>query len=69
VTNHRTPFTLLAVAAIAAFILAALITFNRVGMRQASNVTPPGTVGLAHPHPPLDTAPGVPVPPERDLHR
>jgi hypothetical protein len=39
VTNHRTPFVLLAVAAVAGFILAALTPLNRVGVHQASNVT------------------------------
>jgi hypothetical protein len=46
-----------------AFILAAIIALNHVDTRQASNASPPGTVGLAQPHPPLDIAPGMPVPP------
>ena len=59
-TQYRTALTLFAAAAVVAFILAAIITLNRVDTRQASNVAPPGT-GLAHPHPPLDKAPGVPL--------
>jgi hypothetical protein len=60
VSNHRTSLTLLGVAAFAAVMLGALITFNRIGMRQASNVTPSATVGIVQPHAPLDKAPGVP---------
>jgi len=45
-----------------AIIVAAITTLNRVDTRQASNVSPPGTTGLARPHPPLDKAPGVPLP-------
>jgi hypothetical protein len=60
-TNYRTSLALFAVAV--AFILAAIIALNHVDTRQASNASPPGTVGLAQPHPPLDIAPGMPVPP------
>jgi hypothetical protein len=60
-TQYRTALTLFAAAAVVAFILAAIITLNRVDTRQAINVAPPGTTGLAHPHPPLDKAPGVPL--------
>ena len=48
---------ILAVAMIAAFIT----TIEGVDTKQASNVAQPGTTGLAHPHPPLDRAPGEPV--------
>jgi hypothetical protein len=44
----------LAVAIIAAFIT----TLEGVDTRHAGNVTQPGTIGLAKPHPPLDRAPG-----------
>ena len=47
---------ILAVAIIVAFIT----TLDGV-TRHASNVTQPGTIGLAKPHPPLDRAPGEPV--------
>ena len=55
-TKYRTSLALFAVAAIVAFVLAAITTLNRIDTRQASN----GTVGLAHPHAPLDRAPGDP---------
>ena len=48
---------ILAVAIIAAFIT----TLEDVDTRHAGNVTQPGTIGLAKPHPPLDRAPGEPV--------
>jgi hypothetical protein len=60
-TNHRTSLALFAAAAIVAIVLAAVTTLNRVDTRQASNDVPPGTTGLARPHPPLDKAPGVPL--------
>ncbi len=60
--NHRTSLALFAVAFVVAIIVAAITTLNRVDTRQASNVSPPGTTGLARPHPPLDKAPGVPLP-------
>ena len=52
--SHRTAVVLFAVAVIIA-ILAAFVTTT------ANNETPPGTTGLAKPHPPLDRAPGQPV--------
>jgi hypothetical protein len=48
---------ILAVAIIAAFIT----TVEDIDTRHAGNVTQPGTIGLAKPHPPLDKAPGVSV--------
>jgi hypothetical protein len=48
---------ILAVAIIAAFIT----TLEDVDTRHAGNVTQPGTIGLAKPHPPLDRAPGEPL--------
>jgi hypothetical protein len=60
-TNYRTSLVLFAAAAVVAFIIAAIITVNHVDTRQASNGATPGTTGLAHPHPPLDKAPRVPL--------
>jgi len=60
-TNYRTSLVLFAAAAVVAFIIAAIITVNHVDTRQASNGAAPGTIGLAHPHQPLDRAPGVPI--------
>jgi hypothetical protein len=48
---------ILAVAIMAAFIT----TLESIDTRHASNVTQPGTIGLAKPHPPLDRAPGESV--------
>jgi hypothetical protein len=45
---------ILAVAISAAFIT----TLEDIDTRHASDVTQPGTIGLAKPHPPLDRAPG-----------
>ena len=48
---------ILAVAISAAFIT----TLEDIDTRHASDVTHPGTIGLAKPHPPLDRAPGEPI--------
>jgi hypothetical protein len=48
---------ILAVAIMAAFVT----TLEGIDTRDAGNVTQPGTIGLAKPHPPLDRAPGEPV--------
>ncbi len=48
---------ILAVAISAAFIT----TLKDIDTRHASDVTQPGTIGLAKPHPPLDRAPGEPI--------
>jgi hypothetical protein len=45
---------ILAVAIVAAFVT----TLEGTDTGRASNVTQPGTIGLARPHPPLDRAPG-----------
>ena len=44
-----------------AILLATVTTLERVDTRTASNEAPPGTTGLARPHPPLDRAPGQPL--------
>ena len=58
--SHRTTVILFAVAMIVA-ILTAFVTTLEVDTRTANNETPPGTTGLAKPHPPLDRAPGQPL--------
>jgi hypothetical protein len=58
--SRRTAVAIFAVALTAAVIAAFITTFEGVSTRQASNEAQPGT-GLAHPHPPLDIAPGEPV--------
>jgi len=60
--NHRTAVVLFAVAVIVAVLAAFVTTLERVDTRTAANGTPPGTTGLAKPHPPLDRAPGRAVP-------
>jgi len=59
--SHRTALVLFAVALAIACVAATILTLNNVNTRVASNDTPPGTIGLAKPHPPLDRAPGVPI--------
>lgn len=46
---------------LAVAIMAAFIMLEGIDTRRAGNVTQPGTIGLAKPHPPLDRAPGEPV--------
>jgi hypothetical protein len=58
--SHRTAIILFAVAVIIA-IVAAFTTLEWADTRTANNETPPGTTGLAKPHPPLDRSPGQPV--------
>jgi hypothetical protein len=59
--THRTAVILFAVTMIIAILAAFVTTFERADTRTANNETPPGTTGLAKPHPPLDRAPGQPV--------
>jgi len=60
-TNHRTALIIFAVALAIALIAATFTTFENVNTRVASNEAPPGTTGLARPHPPFDLAPGAPI--------
>jgi hypothetical protein len=59
----RTHMTLAIFAAVlgVAIIAAFATTIHRVDTRQTSSDLPPGTTGLARPHPPLDRGPGEPV--------
>ena len=59
--GHRTAVVLFAVAVIVAMLAALVTTVERIDTRTASNASPPGTTGLAKPHPPLDRAPGHPI--------
>ncbi|HEY9452301.1 MAG TPA: hypothetical protein VIR82_06500 [Bradyrhizobium sp.] len=59
--SHRTAVVLFAVAVIVAMLAALATTIERIDTRTASNESPPGTTGLAKPHPPLDRAPGKPI--------
>ena len=44
-----------------AIIAALAATIHGIDTRQAHDDLPPGTIGLAHPHPPLDKGPEEPV--------
>jgi hypothetical protein len=59
--SHRTAMAIFAVILAVAIIAAFTTTLEGVDTRHAGNVTQPGTIGLAKPHPPLDRAPGEPV--------
>jgi hypothetical protein len=60
-SNQRRTLAVFAVIVVAAIIAAFAATIHRVDIRQTSSDLPPGTIGLAHPHPPLDKGPGEPV--------
>jgi hypothetical protein len=53
--------TAVAIAVIIAIIAAFVTTLEWTDTGTANNETPPGTTGLAKPHPPLDRSPGQPV--------
>jgi hypothetical protein len=59
--EHRTALVLFAVALAIAILVASVTTLERLNTHQASNDAPPGTTGLAKPHPRLDRAPGEPL--------
>ena len=58
--NRRTALAIFAIALIVALIGAFVTTFRGIETRTSSE-TQAGTVGRAHPHPPLDIAPGEPL--------
>jgi hypothetical protein len=63
-SNGRRTHAVLAIfaAVVAMAVIAAFATtIHRVDTRQTSSDLPPGTIGLAHPHPPLDRGPGEAV--------
>jgi hypothetical protein len=59
--NDRVALLLSAVALAVVIVVASTATLERVNTRTASADAPPGTIGLARPHPPLDRAPGEPI--------
>ena len=63
--EHRTALALFAVALAIAIVVASVTTLERVNTHKMSDNAAPGTTGLAKPHPPLDRAPGEPIPKER----
>ncbi|HLX13666.1 MAG TPA: hypothetical protein VKS24_00475 [Bradyrhizobium sp.] len=54
--THRTALAIFATALIVAVVAAFLTTSHNVETRGASIEAPPGTMGLARPHPPLPPA-------------
>jgi hypothetical protein len=46
---------------VAIVTLAFVTTLDRVEVKTAHTDQPPGTIGLAHPHPPLQRAPNEPI--------
>ena len=59
--SHRNTNVLFAIAVTIAILAAFVTTLERIDTRTVNNETPPGTMGLAKPRPPLDRAPGQPV--------
>jgi hypothetical protein len=56
--EHRTALVWFAVALAITIMVASVTTLEHVNTHTVSNDAPPGTTGLARPHPPLDRAPG-----------
>ena len=59
--SPRTAVIIFAVALAVVVMLAFATTLYDVDTRVAGNATPPGTVGLAKPHQPLQVAPGLAI--------
>jgi hypothetical protein len=59
--EHRTALVLFAIALGVVVAVASVTTLERVNTSKVSNDAPPGTTGLARPHPHLDRAPGKPI--------
>jgi hypothetical protein len=54
--THRTVLAIYATALVIAAIAAFMTTLHNVDTRSVSFEAPPGTIGLARPHPPLPPA-------------
>ena len=59
--HTQTTLAVCALVAVVAIVGALAATIHHVDTGQAGRDLPPGTIGLAHPHPPLDRGPGEPV--------
>jgi hypothetical protein len=59
--RRRTAVAAFALAATIAIVVAMFLTIRAVDTQNANVDVPPGTTGLARPHPPLDRAPGEPA--------
>ena len=60
-SRHQAALTLFAVAFGVVIAIAFVTTLDHVQTHRVSNDAPPGTTGLAKPHPRLDRAPGEPI--------
>jgi hypothetical protein len=58
---HRIAMTIFAAVLTVVMMAAFITTIEGVDARQVNDVAQPGTIGIAHPHPPLDRAPGEPI--------
>jgi len=54
--THRTALAIFATALVIAVFATFMTTLHNVDTRSASFEAPPGTIGLARPHPPLPPA-------------
>ena len=59
--DGRRAVVLFAILVAAVIVLAFVTTLNRLDVRAVHDDQPPGTTGLARPHPPLQRAPGQPA--------
>ena len=62
--RHRATLAIFAAVLAIAIVLAFVTTLREVDTRAADNTAPPGTIGLAKPHQPLDVRPGRALPPQ-----
>jgi uncharacterized membrane protein len=59
--RRRTAVAAFALAATIVIVVAMFLTIRAADARNANVDVPPGTTGLARPHPPLDRGPGEPA--------
>ena len=64
-SEHRTALALFALALAVVIVVASVTTLERVSTQRVSDNAPPGTIGLAKPHQPIDRAPGEPLSQDR----
>ena len=62
-SEHRTALALFALALAVVIVVASVTTLERVSTQRDN--APPGTIGLAKPHQPIDRAPGEPLSQDR----
>jgi hypothetical protein len=59
--HTQTTLAIFAVIVVVVIVAVLATTIHHVDTGQAGSDLPPGTIGLAHPHPPLDRGPGEAV--------